>query len=344
MKNIYNNKKNYYVEENKFFLYRINPAIKIILTILMFKIIFSLKIDFSQNSIYLYMHIFLFIFFICVLFWLLMSINFSLKKLFYQIFNFKFLFLFSLIIHSSFQIPGYVNRSDYFEIYIWKNFFNLFLIFFIFFCLFCFFIKNKIYKKIYWFLNFFFFLILPLLIHYGYISIGFFQKIYLQSIFLKKKDLFQIFLIFIRILLLLIVNILINQTTSFIEINDGLEILLKPLKKIKFPVEIFSIMLSLIFMSIPFLLEETQKIFKAQLSRGLNFYTNNFFKKIYYLISLLIPIFILSFKKSFVLANAMESRGFVLGQERTKLANYKILKKDYFILIIIFLFFVISFF
>ncbi|WP_210352292.1 hypothetical protein [Texas Phoenix palm phytoplasma] len=58
----------------------------------------------------------------------------------------------------------------------------------------------------------------------------------------------------------------------------------------------------------------------------------------------MIPIFILSFKKSFVLANAMESRGFVLGQERTKLANYKILKKDYFILIIVFLFFLISFF
>ncbi|MBP3059389.1 energy-coupling factor transporter transmembrane protein EcfT [Texas Phoenix palm phytoplasma] len=344
MKNNYNNIKKYNFEENKFFLYRLNPAIKIILTVLMFKIIFSLNINFSQNNIYFYMNIFLFIFFIFVLFWLLIIIDFSLKKLFYQILNFKFLFLFSLIIHSSFQIPNLANHNDYLEIYIWKNFFNLFFIFFIFFLFFCFFVKDKIYKKIYWILNFFFFLVLPFLIHYGYIYISFFSKIYIQSIFFKKNDLFQIFLIFIRILLILIVNILINQTTSFIEINDGLEIILKPLKKIKFPVEIFSIMLSLIFMSIPFLLEETQKIFKAQLSRGLNFYTHNFFKKIYYLISLLIPIFILSFKKSFVLANAMESRGFVLGQERTKLANYKILKKDYFILIIVFLFFLISFF
>lgn len=94
---------------------------------------------------------------------------------------------------------------------------------------------------------------------------------------------------------------------------------MKPLEWVKFPVAELSMMLSLTLRFIPTLLEETQKIMKAQASRGVEFSESTLKKKISQMISLLIPIFIISFKRAEDLANAMESRGYVIGQKRTKI-------------------------
>ena len=138
----------------------------------------------------------------------------------------------------------------------------------------------------------------------------------------------RIIFIFVRILTVIIVTSLLTYTTSTTELNDGLESVLKPLKYIGIPVSVFSMMLSLTLRSIPTLLEETDKIMKAQASRGVDFKESKLVEKIVQVISLLIPIFVVSFKRSLDLSNAMEVRGYILGAPRTKLISYQWNIKD----------------
>lgn len=138
----------------------------------------------------------------------------------------------------------------------------------------------------------------------------------------------RIVFIFVRILTVIIITSLLTYTTSTTELNDGLESVLKPLKYIGVPVSVFSMMLSLTLRSIPTLLEETDKIMKAQASRGVDFKESKLVEKIVQIISLLIPIFVVSFKRSLDLSNAMEVRGYILGDKRTKLVSYVWTHKD----------------
>lgn len=130
--------------------------------------------------------------------------------------------------------------------------------------------------------------------------------------------------IFVRIISVMMIASLLTFTTSTIELNDGLESVLKPFKYIGLPVSTIAMMLSLTLRSIPTLLEETGRIMKAQTSRGVDFKESKLRDKIMQIISLLIPIFVISFKRAEDLANAMEVRGYVIGAPRTKLDQYRI--------------------
>ncbi|WP_341266624.1 energy-coupling factor transporter transmembrane component T [Candidatus Phytoplasma fraxini] len=327
--------------KDKSFIYRIHPSVKIILFLFIFKIIFSFNFDFGvefkftlQKQIFYFLY---FLFFIFIFLFLSNVVpNFG-RKCIRQIWNFRFFLFFHLWLNmKSFNNTGPNNDLSF---YMFNMDTTLFIIIFVFlYFISFFFIQNK-YKKFYVFIMFLLMFCVPsiLVVLFPDKSNDF------AHFYVEKKVFFNIFLIFFRICIFFMLNLLIIQTTSFIEINDGLEIILKPLKILKFPIEVFSLMMSLIFMSIPFLIEESQKILKAQLSRGLNFYTKNIIKKVYYLISLLIPIFILVFKKSFTLANAMETRGYVLGNKRTKLNIYKITRIDYLVFISVLSFFLLSF-
>lgn len=103
------------------------------------------------------------------------------------------------------------------------------------------------------------------------------------------------------------------------DLNNGLESVMKPFKYVGLPVAEVAMMLSLTLRFVPTLLDETTKIMKAQASRGVEFSESKFSKKIEQIISLLIPIFIISFKRAEDLANAMEARGYVIGHKRTKI-------------------------
>ncbi|MDV3205275.1 MAG: energy-coupling factor transporter transmembrane component T [Weeping tea tree witches'-broom phytoplasma] len=319
--NVYND---LYVQKQKSFLYFIHPSVKIISIICLFKVVLGLDITFLSElnhkrflMIFLY-SLFVFIFFL-FLFFSSIEIDISFIRLLKKISNFNFLIIFSLMVHLS------LTRSSQhdIEICIWPIPYTLLLI-----LIFAYILKKKINKYVYYILFFFFIFILPFLIY----KLNFLAPNILQIFFLKPQHLLKILSLLIRILLILILFMLFGETTSFMEMNYGLENVLRPLKKIKFPLEFFSIVMSLIFMFIPFLLEETKKIIKAQMSRGINFYTKNILKKIYYLLSLLIPVFIISFRKSSVLANAMETRGYIVGASRTKLIHYKMTVQDYFVL------------
>lgn len=140
--------------------------------------------------------------------------------------------------------------------------------------------------------------------------------------------------IFLRITNVIILTSLLTFTTMTTDLNYGIESLLKPLKIIKVPVDMIAMMLSLTLRYIPTLLIETEKIMKAQASRGVDFKESTFKEKISQIISLLIPVFVISFKRSEDLGNAMEVRGYVIGQKRTRVDEYIVSFKDIFTLVV----------
>ncbi|WML42609.1 energy-coupling factor transporter transmembrane protein EcfT [Neobacillus sp. PS3-40] len=121
-----------------------------------------------------------------------------------------------------------------------------------------------------------------------------------------------------RFFLLILMTSLLTLTTTPIEITDGLETLLHPLKKIHFPVHEMALMMSISLRFIPTLMEETDKIMKAQIARGVEFASGPYKERIKAVIPLLIPLFVGSFKRAEELAIAMEARGYRGGEGRTK--------------------------
>ncbi|MBQ3253121.1 MAG: energy-coupling factor transporter transmembrane protein EcfT [Acholeplasmatales bacterium] len=147
--------------------------------------------------------------------------------------------------------------------------------------------------------------------------------------------------IFIRIVLMIGITSLLTLTTMSTDINNGIEWVLAPLKLIKVPVGVFSMLISLTLRFIPTLFEESKKIMKAQASRGVDFQEGKLVEKINQIIALLIPMFVLSFKRADDLSNAMEARGYVIGGKRTKLDVLKFRFLDYFSFIVMIALFVV---
>lgn len=129
-----------------------------------------------------------------------------------------------------------------------------------------------------------------------------------------------------RISLMVIGASLLTFTTSPVEISDGLESLLFPLKYIKFPVHEFALIMNIALRFIPSLIDETDRIIKAQKARGADFESGNIFKRIKALIPVLIPLLISSFRRADELADAMEARCYSGSKNRTR---FKVLKPTY---------------
>lgn len=129
--------------------------------------------------------------------------------------------------------------------------------------------------------------------------------------------------IFIRIFMMIGITSLLTVSTMSTDINNGLEWVLSPLKVIKVPVSVLSMTISLTLRFIPTLYEETRKIMNAQASRGVDFQEGKLKDKITQIISLLVPMFVISFKRAEDLSNAMEARGYVIGAKRTRIDELK---------------------
>lgn len=121
-----------------------------------------------------------------------------------------------------------------------------------------------------------------------------------------------------RLIIMLGLTLVLTATTKPLELTNALEWFMKPLKVIKFPVHEIAMTISLALRFIPTLLEETDRIMKAQASRGVDFQNGKFSEKIRAIISLIVPLFISSLQRSEELANAMEARGYDPSAERTK--------------------------
>ncbi|WP_409296475.1 energy-coupling factor transporter transmembrane component T family protein [Peribacillus sp. SCS-26] len=122
----------------------------------------------------------------------------------------------------------------------------------------------------------------------------------------------------LRFAFLILITSILTLTTTPISITDGLETLFNPLKKWKMPVHELALMLSISLRFIPTLMEETDKIMKAQAARGTEFTSGPISSRIKAIVPLLIPLFVSSFKRAEELAIAMESRGYRGGEGRTK--------------------------
>ncbi|AMV09529.1 energy-coupling factor transporter transmembrane protein EcfT [Geobacillus sp. G4] len=122
----------------------------------------------------------------------------------------------------------------------------------------------------------------------------------------------------LRFLLLVLMTTMLTLTTTPIEVTDGVESLLGPLKKMRVPVHELALMMAISLRFIPTLMEETEKIMKAQAARGVDFSGGRFSERMKAIVSLLVPLFISSFKRADELATAMEARGYRGGEGRTK--------------------------
>ncbi|MGL5753828.1 MAG: energy-coupling factor transporter transmembrane component T family protein [Paraclostridium sp.] len=146
---------------------------------------------------------------------------------------------------------------------------------------------------------------------------------------ITSQGLSQAIFMGLRLIFLVVGTSLLTLTTSPIELTDGIERLLNPLRKVGFPVHELAMMMTIALRFIPTLLDETDKIMKAQMSRGADFESKNIINRAKNLVPLLIPLFISAFRRADELAMAMEARCYRGGYNRTKMKESIMTKADY---------------
>ena len=132
----------------------------------------------------------------------------------------------------------------------------------------------------------------------------------------------------LRLVFLVLGTSLMTLTTSPIALSDGIEMLLSPLKKLRFPAHELAMMMSIALRFIPTLMEEADKIMKAQMARGADFESGNLLARAKAMVPLLVPLFVSAFRRAGDLAMAMESRCYHGGENRTRLRVLKITRND----------------
>ncbi len=131
-----------------------------------------------------------------------------------------------------------------------------------------------------------------------------------------------------RLTFLIIGSSLMTLTTTPNQLTDGLETGLRPLKKLHVPVHEISMMMSIALRFIPILLEETDKIMKAQQARGADFEEGKLMERVKALVPILVPLFVSAFRRANDLAMAMEARCYHGGEGRTRMKPLKYKKHD----------------
>lgn len=132
----------------------------------------------------------------------------------------------------------------------------------------------------------------------------------------------------LRLMLLILGSSLMTLTTTPNQLTDALERLLKPLKYIRVPVHELAMMMSIALRFIPILIEETDKIMKAQMARGADFESGNIMQRLKSMLPILIPLFVSAVHRASDLALAMDARCYRGGEERTKMHTLRYQGKD----------------
>lgn len=163
------------------------------------------------------------------------------------------------------------------------------------------------------------FLVVLGLMIYGFREITMFVPFNQGTIAVYETGLFMALFILLRLIIIVTLSTVLTITTKPTDLNLGLERVLKPLKWVRINTEEIAMIIGIALRYIPTLLDEANKIMLAQASRGVDFQEGKFKDKVVQIISLLVPMFIISFQRSDELANAMEARCFIPGKERTRL-------------------------
>ena len=151
----------------------------------------------------------------------------------------------------------------------------------------------------------------------------------LWGLTITKEGLYQAGFMGLRLIFLITGASILTLTTSPIALTDGIEKLLNPFKKIGIPAHELAMMMTIALRFIPTLLEETDKIMKAQMARGADFETGNLLSRAKAMVPLLVPLFISAFRRADELALAMEARCYRGGENRTRMKQLKLEFRDY---------------
>ena len=146
---------------------------------------------------------------------------------------------------------------------------------------------------------------------------------------ITREGLRRAVLMVLRIMLLVCGTFLLTYTTSPLQLTDGLERLMAPLKKLRFPVHELAMMMSIALRFIPTLIEETDKIMSAQKARGADFDSGSLVHRAKALLPVLVPLFVSAFRRADELATAMECRCYHGGEGRTRMKVLTMGRADY---------------
>jgi energy-coupling factor transport system permease protein len=135
--------------------------------------------------------------------------------------------------------------------------------------------------------------------------------------------------VIIRLVTLVLFSLLLTLTTTPLSLTHGLGYFLRPLSKIGLPTEEVVMIMAIALRFIPTLIEESQRLMRAQISRGADFETGSIFRKAKNLVPLILPLFISAFRRADELALAMEARGYRIGAKRTRLHEDRIGQQDW---------------
>jgi energy-coupling factor transport system permease protein len=299
-------------------LHRLDPRIKLLSLIIMLVSIFTIPISVS------FIPFGIMIFILVMTLALTSSAQVPLRKVLNGLRPIVFLLTFTFVIQVFYTKTGTLLRS--FDMHLSLLSISAIILFIIFYN------WSKKYVKF----RILYFFIATFVVFYLQYQLPYIGSLTLSTYQLDIYDegLIRAAFIFIRITNIIIITSLLTFTTMTTDLNYGIEQLLRPLKIVKVPVDVIAMMLSLTLRYIPTLLGETEKIMKAQSSRGVDFKESKFKDKVLQIISLLIPVFVISFKRAEDLGNAMEVRGYVIGQKRTRIDEYFIGIKDILTLIL----------
>ncbi|MBC5659327.1 energy-coupling factor transporter transmembrane protein EcfT [Anaerosacchariphilus sp. NSJ-68] len=175
-----------------------------------------------------------------------------------------------------------------------------------------------------------FFILLITLIFNLFLTPGDVVLVQIWKLKITDKGLHTAIFMAIRLIYLILGSSVMTLTTTPNDLTDGLEKLMSPLKKLHVPVHEVAMMMSIALRFIPILLEETDKIMKAQIARGADFENGNLIQKAKNLVPLLVPLFISAFRRANDLAMAMEARCYRGGEGRTKMKPLIYARRDYY--------------
>ncbi|MFP4286513.1 MAG: energy-coupling factor transporter transmembrane component T family protein [Candidatus Izemoplasmataceae bacterium] len=283
-----------YIPGNSF-LYKMDPRTKIVALIILMIAAFMIR-GFLE----------MFIALLFVIFILLIG-RLSVKKVYLGLRPLMFLLLFTF----SFQIIFNTSGREVFSTTLHYSVLNFILIALI--VLFYFITKKRVKLKLMYFL---------LTLTSVFLVLIYSNQLYVYAVrdfTIYSQGLEAAFFIMMRLIIVVTLSTILTLTTKPTDLNLGLEDVLKPLKIVKVNTEEMAMIIAISLRYIPTLLDEANKIMLAQASRGVDFTEGKLKDKVLQIISLLVPMFIISFKRSDDLANAMEARSFVPGKMRTRL-------------------------
>lgn len=150
----------------------------------------------------------------------------------------------------------------------------------------------------------------------------------LGPVVITYEGIISAIMLFFRLVMLVVSASLMTLTTTPMAMTDGIERMMKPLERIGVPAHEIAMMMSIALRFIPTLMEETERIMKAQASRGADFDTGNLLKRVKSFIPVLVPLFVSAFKRADELAEAMEARCYRGSKGRTRLKQIRFTRLD----------------